>query len=248
MMSFATTNLTKLVKQQTVFKLKAFSSVFTTLILLQIIAILFSFNGFEMHGSGTNNIFLYISYYSADVVIIFTMLWAFITAILITTKAYRKDDFTFVTNRLSSNLSNIVFLFVASVFGGITALLSRYVLRVIMFYQVEITPFKTEYFIETTSELLAGGLATTLYVLLFIALGYVTGTLVQVNKMFIALLPAGYVGLLILGAKMRNDVGNAVIEFFGEESSLALFTVKILITTILFFGSAIVLSNRLEVK
>lgn len=247
-MSFVTTSLSKLVKKQTSYKLKAFYSVFTTLFLLQIIAIFFSFNAIESSGSGLNNVTVYVGYYSVDIVIVFTMLWSFITAILMTTKAYRNDDFTFVTNRLSSNLSNIVFLIIASLVAGITALLSRYVLRIIMFYTMDIAPLKTELFVETTSELLVGMLATTLYVLLFTSIGYFTGMLVQLNKIFIALLPAGYIGLLILGAKMRNNVGNAVFEFFGEETSLALFIIKILVTTILLFGSATALSNRLEVK
>lgn len=247
-MSFVTTNLTKLVKKQISFKLKAYYSVFTTLLLLQIIAILFSFTATESHGSGMNNFLVYINYYSADVVIFFTMLWAFITAILITTKAYRNDDFTFVTNRLSSSLSNIIFLMIVSVVGGVTALLSRYILRVVTFYTSDILPLKTEMFVETTSEFLIGMFTSILYVLLFSALGYFTGMLVQFHKVFVALLPAGYIGLLMLGAKMRNNVGNAVIEFFGEETSLTMFILKVIAITVLLFGSATVLANRLEVK
>lgn len=248
-MSFATTNLAKLVKKQTSFKLRAFYSVFTTLLLLQIIAILFSFNAIISSTSATmNNVSVSINYISVDAVIFFTLLWAFITAILITTKAYRNDDFTFVTNRISSSLSNISFLLIASVVGGITALLSRYVSRVIMFYTTDIPTLRTEAFVETPSEFFVGMFATILYVLLFSALGYFTGMLVQLHKVFVALLPAGYIGLLILGAKMRNDVGNEVIEFYGNEASLTMFMIKIVATTILLFGSATALSNRLEVK
>ncbi len=247
-MSFVTTNLAKLIQKQTAFKLKAYYSVFTTLILLQLVAILFSFNAIEMTGGGTNTVSIYINYYSADIVIIFTMLWSFITAILITTRAYRNDEFTFVTNRVSSNLSNINFLLIASLVGGITALLSRYIPRVIMYYTLNIAPVKPSIVSETGSELLVGILATILYVLLFSAIGYFSGMLVQLHKVFIVLLPAAYIGFLYLGGKIRNNEGNAVIEFFGDESSFVIFIIKILVITALLFGSATALSNRLEVK
>ena len=103
-MSLSRTSLMEVVKRQYLFKLKSFIQVFMTLVVLQLLAMLFSFNGVGMMGSSNGSVEMDIQYYSADIVVVFTMLWAFITAILITTKAYRNDDFAFVTNRLSSNL------------------------------------------------------------------------------------------------------------------------------------------------
>ena len=133
MMSLSRASLMEVVKKQYLFKLKSFIQVFMTLVVLQLLAMLFSFNGVGMMGSSNASVEMDIQYYSADIVVVFTMLWAFITAILITTKAYRNDDFAFVTNRLSSNLSNMLFLLTASILGGILAILSSYLMKVMMY-------------------------------------------------------------------------------------------------------------------
>lgn len=56
------------------------------------------------------------------------------TGILITTKAVRYDDFTFVSNRLSSNLANILFLLTASAIGGAAAVTAGFLLKIIAFF------------------------------------------------------------------------------------------------------------------
>ena len=83
-------------------------------------------------GVGGANLNIEVKYYSADLVIIFTMLWSFITAITIHTKPYRNHDFTFVTNRMSSSLSNILFLLTASIIGSITAVLAGNLVNVLV--------------------------------------------------------------------------------------------------------------------
>ena len=55
----------------------------------------------------------------------FTMIWAFIVGALITSKAYRYDDFSFVTSRLSAHLANIGYMVIVSSLGGLTAFLER---------------------------------------------------------------------------------------------------------------------------
>src|SRR5699024_5729575 len=91
--------------------------------------LLFSLGGVGQGGSGSFEISINRHYYTVDYVIAFTMIWAFITSIQMTTREYRQDDFTFVTNRLSGNLSNIAFLFTASVIGGVLAVLSDFLLK-----------------------------------------------------------------------------------------------------------------------
>ena len=103
----------KTVKKQYFFKLKANIDAFSSLVWIQLLAHLFSLGGVASMGMGGTNLSVDVKYYSADLVIGFTMLWAFVTAITITTKPYRNHDFTFVTNRLSSSLSNILFLLTA---------------------------------------------------------------------------------------------------------------------------------------
>jgi len=244
-MSLTKVSLIDVVKKQYIYKLKAYSQVFMSLIFLQLLAVLFSMNGVgSMGGSTGGSVELQVKYFSADFVAAFTMLWGFITAILITTKAYRNDDFVFVANRISSNLSNAVFLLTASVVGGITAMLSSYLLKVIVNYFFKSTPI-----LDAPIELLLGIFSTILYVFLFCALGYLVGTLVQISKAFTVLLPAAFFGTLILeGLSGKAGTVANVFDFFFTESSLVLFIVKIIVSAGLLFSGAFVLSNRLEVR
>jgi hypothetical protein len=248
MMSLTRTSLMEVVQRQYLFKLKSYSQVFMTLVVLQVLAMLFSFNGVGMMGSSSASVEVDIQFYSADIVVGFTMLWAFITAILITTKAYRNDDFAFVTNRLSSNLSNLFFLLTASILGGILAILSSYLIKVIMY-------FLGRQFINSVNvmdfpvDLLIGITATIFYVLLASALGYFIGTLVQLNKIFVVFIPVLFFGSLFIGeVSGKGEFVNAVFEFIFNEPSLLVFIGKIIVTAGLLFGSTFVLSNRMEVK
>ena len=244
MMSLTKVSLIEVVKKQYVYKLKAYSQVFISLIFLQLLAVLFSMNGVGSMGSTVGSVEVQASYFSSDFVAAFTMLWGFITAILITTKAYRNDDFVFVANRVSSNLSNAVFLLTTSVVGGITAMLSSYLFKVIIYYFFKSTPI-----LDAPIELLLGIFSTILYVFLFCALGYLVGTLVQISKVFTVLLPAAFFGALILeGLSGKAGTVASVFEFFFTESSLVLFIVKIIVAAGLLFSGAFVLSNRLEVR
>jgi len=249
MMSLTTVSLTSIVKKQYSYKLKAYVQVFWNLVFLQLLAILFSLNGVGMSGSSSETLEVEVHYYSADLVAFFTMLWGFIIAIIITTKAYRNDDFTFVTNRLSHNLSNILFLLTASIIGGLTAMLSPNLLKVIMYI------FDRQLMVASTSaagslnEFIIGICTTSLYIFLFCALGYLIGTLVQIHKVFVVLVPALFFGALFLGGVSGNT--RIVSNFFGfifTESSILLFMTKIIISCTLVFASALVLSTRLEVK
>ncbi|MCL6572744.1 MAG: hypothetical protein K6T88_13840 [Bacillus sp. (in: Bacteria)] len=249
MMSLTKVSLTEVVKKQYAYKLKAYVQVFMTLVVLQLLAILFSYNGVGSMGSSSASLEIDVRYYSADIVVSFTMLWGFISAILITTKAYRNDDFFFVTNRLSSNLSNMLFLLTASLIGGVTAMLSTSLMKVIMYYFVGNSYETSANVLAAPVELLVGLLATTLYVLLCCALGYIFGTLVQIHKVFVILLPGLYIGVMSLAA--TNGTSNIVktgYQFIFAEPSILLFIVKIIIISGLLFSSSFILSNRMEVK
>lgn len=133
-MSLTEVSLASVVIKQYKYKLKAYLGVFSSLVVLQILGVIFSFSGSGSMGTGAYGINVNISYYSADIVIFFTIIWGFISALLMTTRAYRDDDFVLITNRVSSNLSSIAFMLIASIAGGITAMLSGFLLKVLMYY------------------------------------------------------------------------------------------------------------------
>ncbi|KGM44906.1 hypothetical protein [Neobacillus niacini] len=245
-MSLSRISLQEVVKKQYSYKFRSYIQVFLSLVFIQMLGILFSFNGVGMAGTSSSTFEIDIHFYSSDIVVIFTMLWAFITSILITTQAYRNDDFAFITNRLSSNLSNMLFLLTISMVGGLTALLSSHVIRILMYVLG-----RSEYLYTTTdvSEWIIGFIATVLYILICSAVGYFFGTLVQLHKVFAVLLPVAFFGILIVGAGTMNEtIIQEGFEFIFKETSLAIFIVKIgVLAALLFTGSAL-MSNRMEVR
>lgn len=221
---------------------------FTSLMILQVMSILFSLGG-EGGGGGGSDTFSYdMKFYSGNIIIAFMMIWAFISAIVVTTQAYRYDDYTFVANRLSSHLANILFLGWASVIGGITFVLASQSLKLSVFF------LKDREFIEsqpmTVLQMAEGLAATILYLFLFTAIGYLVGMLVQKNRVFIIILPGLLFGSLFLNVLLASE-STLVIDigqFFVRETSFLLFTLKVLLASALAYAISAWISNSLEVR
>ncbi|WP_158651467.1 hypothetical protein [Mesobacillus jeotgali] len=248
MMYLTKVSLWDVVKKQFRFKMKSYRGMFTSLMMLQIIGILFSLGG-EGGGGGGSETFSYdMNYYSGNIILAFMMIWAFISAIVVTTQAYRFDDYSFVANRLSSHLSNIMFLGWASVIGGVTFVLASQSLKLAILFQ------KDREFIEsqpiTMLQMAEGLAATILYLFLFTALGYLVGMLVQRNKAFIIILPALLFGSLFLNVFLASE-STLVIDIgqiFVRETSFLLFMLKVLLTSALAYAISVWVSNSLEVR
>jgi hypothetical protein len=248
MMYLTEVSMWSVVKKQLRFKLKSYRGVFTSLIWLQLLAISFSMGGEASSGGGSQNFSYDLRYYTGNMILAFMMIWAFISAVIVTTQAYRYDDFTFVGNRLSSHLANSMFLSLASVVGGITVLLASQLMKIIvMFFQ------DREYIASaplTFSQFSLGMAAMILYIFLFAALGYLTGTLIQISKVFIVILPALFFGGLIVHGMLTQQstlLLNIGGFFFSEPSFLVLF-LKVLLVSSLAFGASMLISNRMEVR
>ncbi|WP_141231526.1 hypothetical protein [Bacillus sp. 7586-K] len=248
MMYLTEVKFADVVMNQFKYKVKAYIGLFSSLLIVQVFGLLMSLNGSSSMGTVGNAFSLSLNNYTGNIVIIFTMLWGFISAITITTKAYRNDDFTFISNRLSRNLANIFFLILASLIGGITALLSGYLLKVVMFFFVD------EGFVILTNinitEIILGIFVTSLYMILLSSFGYFIGTVVQLSKWFKVLLPILFLSYLFLTANTSEETTLIVEigEFYLNEDSLFIFFLKIFITSILLFCFSIGLSNRMEVR
>ncbi|KHF38898.1 hypothetical protein [Halalkalibacter okhensis] len=242
-------SLFEVIKRQFRYKIKAYLGIFVSLMILQIIAIVFSLNGASSVGSGSDSFSITVSNYSADLVIVFTFLWSFISAILLTTRAYRFDDFSFVTNRLSSSVSTILFLIFACTFAGICAMLSSFLLKTIIYFFFTDLTIAGGILQTIPDKLMIGTIATILYVTLFGAVGYLIGALTQLHKIFVISIPAVVFGFLFIGAPL--GVGNVFLwinEFLFQETSFIIFTAKVIGLSGLCFGSSILMLNRLEVR
>ncbi len=243
-MSLNSPGLGGLVWNQFIYKLQAYSGIFLTMVIVQLFAFLFGNSG--MMGMGSGNVSINIHFYSADTVFMLTMVWMFISSILLTTRAYKEDDFVFVTSRLSSNLSNILFLVAASLIGAVTVLLSGFLVRTVTYL------FSSENFVSAgmpagAGELFSGMAAIFLYLLLFGGVGYLIGSIVQLHRGLIVVVPVVLVGGFIFGIDQERFFEQIRLFFFAEHSFFP-FLLKTLLTTGLLFLCSILISLRKEVR
>lgn len=248
MMSLTKIDFNTLIKKQTSFKFRAYSGIFTMLIVVQAIGIFSSLLGGSSMSIGSSNVSLTVTFYSADQVIMLTMLWIFISSILLTTPTYRNDDFIFVSNRTSSNLANGLFLLTASIVGGLTSVLSGYLIKLIIrFFDYTLLPVTG--LPASSKEFFSGVIASILIMVLLSSLGYFLGMIAQLHKNFNFILPILFFGLLyVLGSVGDGKLLLAAFSFYFAESSIILFIIKIVLTSVLLFISSVMISNRQEVR
>ncbi len=246
MMSLSIMSLTEVVKKQFFFKMKANIDSLSSLIWIQLLAMFFSFNAIGGMGFSSDDISFDVRYFTTDMVMVFTLIWSFITAITITTRPYRYHDFTFITNRVSSSLSNILFLATANLFGAMTAILANNLLKMVWILSDEPHFYSLQ---AGYWEHFLGILIAFLYLMLFSAVGYLVGTLVQISKVFIVILSALVIGSLFASALLGiSPIFMHLHQFYFKESSMLFFLLKIVLSSAVLFTASISILNRLEVR
>lgn len=243
-MSLTTTNLAKTVKKQYFFKLKANIDSFSSMVGIQLLALLFSLGGVGSSGMGGMDFSVNTKHYSSDLVLVFTAIWSFVTAITITTKPYRNHDFSFVSNRLSSSLANVLFLLTTSILGAFTTMLSGNLLQILGY----LFPDEQLYFNNGTSHFFLGLLVVFFYLILASSIGYLIGAIVQVNKIFIIVIPVLIIGMLFQGTETGYPLLVRVFQYYLLEPSLFLFLIKTVLTSTLLWVLSLSILNRLEVR
>lgn len=248
MMSLTNANAAEIIKKQYFYKLRAHYGIFTSLFITQLVALTFSFMASGSMGSGGEGVSINVSYYTGNLIIAFTMLWAFISGVSMNSKLVSDGDFSFVTNRLTSHASSLAFLLTTTVVGGIMAMLGSSLLKTIIYFLKGDSILNHTYSIPVI-ELLIGVIATILYVTLFGIFGYAVASLTQLNKIFIFLLPLIFIGLLFVEGR-TNGQGplSVVFRFFAMESSLFLFAIKVIVVIGILCLTVITMSNKLEVR
>ncbi|WP_017753958.1 hypothetical protein [Calidifontibacillus oryziterrae] len=245
-MYLANASIGDIIKKQYRFKMRAYIWAFIALMVAQLAAFGFSIlSGSGMMGTSFGDLSVKVTYYDGNLLVTFTLLWAFTTGTTLTTKQTRYGDFAFATNRLTSHLSNIAFIVTASIIAGITTMLASNLLKVCVIFWGDINNMVYDFIPISFLELVIGILATTLYAILIAAIGYIIGMLVQLSKVFIFVIPAFFIVLTMNGGDFSIE---DIVMFFSKESSLFLFAVKVLVTIGILFITSILISNRWEVR
>lgn len=238
----AETKVLTVARKQYLYKFKSFS--FVGLIIMQLIVLFFSSSGIGMYGSGNGNVHISVKTYSSDIVIICTLIWIFVMAISLSKRGFKNMDFTLVTNRLSSSLSDVGLLATLSVLGGLTSSLSGFLLRFTMYFTTDASMMVQSSFNLPLPVLLQGMAVTVLYLFLVSAASYLFGMLIEVNKLLVFIIPALLFGLV----RVQSELLITLIQFFTKETLLLAFSGKVILTAGLLFALSIIIYNRMEVR
>lgn len=249
-MSLTEPRLTDIVKKQFRYKLNAYTGVFSSLLVMQLIGIFFGFNAGGGGGSYNGNTLTFdYRLASGDMPVIFTLIWAFSMGILVTTLAYRNDAFSFISNRLSHHLSSFLLLLVASSIAGTTATLAGSIIKFISLFQNDLLFSETISLFASPFDFSMQIVTSIVYTILFAGLGYLIGSFIQLSKLVIPLL---IVGLFILPMFGLNVYGSGIIEkmvvFFGTETLFPIFLLKVIMTVSVFYAISILITNKMEVR
>lgn len=180
--------------KQYFYKLKAHTNLLNRLLITQILALLFSLGGTNSMSVGSGQLSVSMRSYSANMVIVFSILWVMIVAVLLTTKPYKQIEMPLVGNRLTGNLSDVGLLMTASVFAGVTSSLGGVLLRDIMYFISDRSTMALDGFFLNFTDLMLGMAVAILVLVLVSAMGYLIGVLVQTNKAFAIIIPVATIG------------------------------------------------------
>lgn len=241
------TNEWEIIKKQYKYKLQSYPLMFMIIVVAQSVSIFLSSTGaMSMYSSNGSNLSLQISVISSDNIIFFTLFSILIMTISFTGSETRSADFTFVTNRLTSNLANIGFIVTLCLFGAITSVLSGVLLRVIIYFRVGAESIIPNDFFVSFHGWLMLLIVTFLYFLLLSSLSYFIGVFMQFNKLIVAVVAVVVIGSLISEVRITGRL--QILQLFISETSLFEFACKVILTAIVLFACVLYMSNRVEVR
>lgn len=234
-------SLFDVVRKQIRFKMKSYTGIYHSLFILQILGLFVA-----SIGEGSMSEFGYgrsisVESFSSTVVVAMTAVWLFINTLLLTTRAYREDDFTFISTRWSRHLANFSFVVVLALLGTVTAFLATNALKVYLFYK------KSELIIMHTHpfSILTSLIVLFFYLILIAAIAYTIGSIIQRNKVLGISISLFFLVLGMISIDIDGTPITFLLDFFMNETSLILLLLKIVLANgLLFIISWKVLDNQ----
>ncbi|WP_303968901.1 hypothetical protein [Sporosarcina ureae] len=242
-------SMNELATRQFLFKLNANGAIFTMLIILQILATVFISGAFT--STYTNDWGEPISFdftsITNDSQVGLTLFWAFIVGFLLTSAAQRNESFSFVTNRLTFQLANFYFFCTAALLGGVTTVLLGSVMKIVAMFQDNMI-IETSGLLSSPLDFFSRIFAMTAYTLLLMLVGYTLGSLIQWSKLFVALFGVMWYAFTQSTFGIADNENSGLLYFFHGETSILLFTLKIVGAIAVLFAISFFVTNRLEVR
>lgn len=238
-----------IIKKQLRFKFNSNASAFTILIAFQLFALLFSFSSNHSTYYFDETSYVSINTVSSTAHITFMIAWAFFIGVRLANQPKWNEAFSFVTTRFTHNLSNLLFMLLASFLSGFMVILIGPALRLLTHLRYGEIDILTSTITEAPHHLPLQFITIVCYTFLLFIVGYTMGSFSQTLNGYGGLLIIFFFSIIffitfILGFQMIG----AFILFIFDESFLPFFLMKMIgLCTILFAISALI-TSRLEVR
>ncbi|MGE7918891.1 hypothetical protein ACQKM9_08060 [Viridibacillus sp. NPDC093762] len=243
-MSLTNKTIAETLQVQVKYKLHAYLGMVVYLIMLQIVGILMSLIAPSGMSSGSGFVDIDVEMYTPIVLLFLSNLWAFYVGSLMTRHDQRADIMPFITTRIMSSIGDVVVLGVLAVYAGITAMLSNYVVRIIILLKSNNHMLSDENMFNAPEVFIENLVAFIFYILCFAAVGYFLGMVAQKSKKVLFLIVAVFFSMLF------TSFGQEILQgtFKIAESGLFSFMGVMIILSSICFIVATFLAGNLEVK
>src|SRR5699024_5892865 len=253
MMSSVKTSLLENTKKLFLYKTRSFVWVLSSLMIIQLLGILFSLFPTSSYGSYNELLSLNSLTFSANPVLLSTLLWIFLVSVQITSVVYKENEFMFISTKKSNLFSDALFIFAISGISTATVLLADLLLRNVHYFIFGVPSMSVTTKALTFANFMKGIIAIYSIIALFGMLAYLFGLLVQTNRLFMPIIPGILFAILAFGDILINyfnidHLAIAAYRFYFMESNCGFFLLKYLISIAISIGLALLISNRLEVR
>jgi len=232
------------VMNQVRWKLSSYSSVFMTIVVVQIIASLLFQNSTGQMSSGNSFINVEIRYYGLDGILMFSMITVFIISAMLASKHMMEENLSIVTTRLTASISTVVAQLIICVITTCTALSSFYIFALVLRMRSSEGQFLVQTAIEVKSLLLFFSLLVVLS-----AAGFFVGSFFQMNRWIIVFLGVVVIIFLLLYlTSSKQTVSYLDGEIIAENTKVWFTSLKCLGISAVIYAVTIYIRNQQEVS
>ena len=243
-MSLNDVSIMQNVKKQVRWKLSSYSSVFLTIIVVQIIASLLFLNGTGQMSSGNDELRVEIRSYSLDSMLMFSMITVFIISSMLASKHMMEENFSIVTTRLTASISTVVAQLIICVIATCTALSSFYIFTLVMRMRNSEEQFLVQMAVQVETLFLFFSLLVVLS-----AAGFLVGSFLQMNRWSIAIIGvAVIIGLFIYLVPSYETISSQDEEAIAANTRVWLTSLKCLGISAVIYAVTIYIRNQQEVS
>ena len=243
-MSLNNVSMAQNLKNQVKWKLSSYSSVFMTIIVVQIIASLLTLNGTGQMSSGNSEVRLDIHSYSLDSMLIFSMITMFIISAMLASKHMLEENLSIVTTRLTASISTIISQLFTCLIVLCTALSSFYMFALVLRLRNPQEQFSVQIAVEAKALFLFFSLLVVLS-----AIGFFVGSFFQANRWTLAIIGVMvFIGMFLYLVPSSQTINHLDGETIAADTKVWLTSLKCLAISAVIYAVTIYVRNQQEVS